>query len=115
MEFMPRSFVSSAATNHGPTLIGVGLAVILAAHLFSGIPLATAISLVGLGSMLTLKVRQQYELLIALNLAFYLSLVALAMLAEFDSRKDIFLLIDISLASVCSFASIYCLFERPLP
>jgi hypothetical protein len=114
MEIMPRSFVSSTATNHGPTFIGTGLAVVLAAHVFAGVPIAAAIALIAWGSMLTLKARQQHEVLIALNLATYLSIVALAMLAEFDSRTDIWLLMDVSLASAFSLTSIICLLDRPL-
>jgi hypothetical protein len=113
MEFMPRSFVSSIATHHGPTLIGIGLAVVLAAQLFSCIPIAAAMALIGWGSILVLKDRHQHEVLLALNLVTYLSIVALAMLAEFDSCKDLLFLIDIFLASAFSFASISCIFGRP--
>ena len=110
---MPRSFVSSA-THHGPTLIGVGLAVVLASQLFAGIPIAAAMGIIAWGSMLTLRARHKNEILISLNLVAYLSIIALAMLAEFESRRDISTLADMFLASALSLRCILCLSGPPV-
>lgn len=97
MEFMPRSFVSSSI-HHGPTFIGVGLVVVLAAHLFSGIPIAAAIAIIGWGSMLTLRERYMYEVVLVLNFAMYTGIVALAIAAQLDLRYDVVTLCDAILA-----------------
>jgi hypothetical protein len=97
MEFMPRSFVLSS-TNHGPTLVGVGLAVVLASQLFAGIPIAAAMALIGLGSMLTLRERHMHELVLVLNFAMYAGIVALAIAAQLNLHYDAVTLCDAILA-----------------
>jgi hypothetical protein len=94
MEFMPRSFVSSTATHHGPTLIGVGLAVVLAAQMFAAIPIAAAIALIGWGSMLTLRERHMHELVLILNFAMYAGVVTVAISAQLNMRYDVMTLCD---------------------
>jgi hypothetical protein len=96
--FMPRSFVSFTATNHGPTLIGVGLAAILASQLFAGIPIAAAMALIAWGSMLTLRERHMHELVFILNFAMYAGIVALAIAAQLNLRYDAVTLCDAILA-----------------
>jgi hypothetical protein len=97
---MPRSFVSSTATHHGPTLIGVGLSLVLAAQVFGGIPVAAAIALIGWGSMLTLRERHMHELVLILNFAMYAGIVALAISAQLNLRYDVVTLCDAILALI---------------
>lgn len=91
-------FVRNTTDNRGPLLIGVGLAVVLAAQLAVAIPIAAAIALIGLGATLTLSRLHHNELLLALNLAMYASLVAVAIPAQFDLRNNLFSLCDAILA-----------------
>jgi hypothetical protein len=98
MEFMPRSFASTAVTNHGPMLIGVGLAVVLAAQLFVGIPIAAAMALIAWGSMLTLRERHMNEVVLVLNFAMYAGIVALGIAAQLNLRYDSVTLCDSVLA-----------------
>jgi hypothetical protein len=99
MEFMPRTFVSSSI-HHGPTFIGIGLAVVLAAQLISAIPVAASIALIGMGSMLTLRERHMHELALALNFAIYAGIVALAISAQLNLRYDVVTLCDAILALI---------------
>jgi hypothetical protein len=99
-----RGFMNTAkttlATHHGPTLLGIGLAVVLAAQLFAGIPIAAAITLIGWGSMLTLRERHMHELVLVLNFATYAGVVALAIAAQLNLRYDVMTLADAILALV---------------
>lgn len=86
------------ANHHGPTLIGVGLAVVLASHLFSGVPIAAAMALIAWGSMLTLRERHMHEVVLVLNFAMYAGIVALAIATEFDLNYGVATLGDAFLA-----------------
>ena len=105
---MPRAFSSESisADNRGPLLIGVGLAVVLAAQLWPVLPLAAAIAMIGWGATLTLKRHHHNELLLALNLVVYSSLTGLAILAELSLRSDLLVLVDESLALVLGLSSL---------
>lgn len=83
---MPRAFFSDSifADNRGPLFMGMGLAIVLMAQLCPVIPLAAAISLIGLGATHTLKRSQNNELLLTLNLVIYASLAALAVAAQLN-------------------------------
>jgi hypothetical protein len=87
------------ADQRGPLLIGAGLTIVLTAQLLSAIPLATAISLIGLGAMLTIK-HHRNQLLLALNFAIYASLVALAITAQTNLHNNLLVQCDAILAIV---------------
>jgi hypothetical protein len=91
---------TTTTTHHGPTLLGVGLAVVLASQVFAAIPIAAAIALIGWGSMLTLRERHTHELVLILNFAMYAGIVALAIAAQFNLRYDVVTLADAILALV---------------
>jgi hypothetical protein len=91
---------TTTATHHGPTFIGIGLAVVLATQLISGIPIAAAIALIGMGSMLTLRERGMHELVLILNFAMYAGIVALAIAGQLNLRYEVVTLADAILALV---------------
>jgi hypothetical protein len=99
---MPRAFFSESilTDNRGPLLMGCGLAFVLAAQLWSMIPLAAAIALIGLGATFTLQRRHPNELLLALNFAVYVSLVALAIVAQMNLHNNLLTQCDAILAIV---------------
>jgi hypothetical protein len=82
------------ATHHGPTLIGLGLIVVLAAQVVPGIPLATGIALIGLGATHSLLERRQHEIVLVTNLCVYLSLAILAIGAQFHAHTSVLNIID---------------------
>jgi hypothetical protein len=85
-----RRFDSSHVTQYserGPLFIGIGLAIVLLAHLWPAIPIAAAIGLVGLGATQTLSAGARHELLLPLNGLMYVALVALAVAAQFEMRS----------------------------
>lgn len=104
---MPRAFFSESITadHRGPLLIGTGLAIVLAAQLWPAIPLAAAISLIGLGATLTLQ-RRHHELLLALNITIYASLVALAISAQINLHDNLLTQCDAILAIILIVAAI---------
>jgi hypothetical protein len=91
---------TTTATHHGPTLLGIGLTVVLAAQLFAGIPIAAAIALIGWGSMLALRERGMHELVLILNFTMYAAVVTLDIAAQFNLRYDVMALADAILALV---------------
>lgn len=95
---MLRARTLTNVTNNGQLAIGVGLAVVLAAQLWSGIPLAAAIALIGFGATLTLIEQRQHSLLLALNLALYGLIALLAIGAQFDIHLSILTSLDAVLA-----------------
>jgi hypothetical protein len=99
MEFMPRTFVSSSI-HHGPTFIGIGLAVVLASQVFAAVPVAAAIALIGMGSMLTLRERHMHELVLIFNFAMYATLVAMTIAAQLNMHYDVVTLADAIVALV---------------
>ncbi len=98
---MPRAlpFPHIAADQRGPLLIGAGLTVVLAAQLFSEIPLAAAMALIGSGATLTLATEHRHALLLPLNLCVYVSLAALAVAAQFHARLNAWTIADAMLAA----------------
>jgi hypothetical protein len=98
--------VQNNTDNRGPLLIGVGLAIVLAAPLWPAIPLAAAIALIGLGATLTLKQsRHHNELLLALNFAIYASITAVAIAAQMDLRTNLLTQCDAILAIILTVAA----------
>jgi hypothetical protein len=99
---MPRAFFSESITTNqrGPLFIGAGLVIILAAQLWPTIPLAAAITLIGLGATLTLKRHHHNELLLVLNFAIYASLVALAITAQMNLHNNLLTQCDAILAII---------------
>lgn len=93
---MSRARISTvvAPDHRGTICIGVGLAVVLAAQIWSAIPLATAIAVIGLGATLTLAERRQRQLLLHLNLLIYTALVSLAIAAQLHARVNVATLCD---------------------
>ena len=87
------------ATHHGPTLIGLGLIVVLAAQMVPGIPLASGIAIIGLGATHTLMERRQHEMVLVANLCVYLSLAILAIGAQFHAPLSALSIIDAFLAA----------------
>jgi len=67
----------------GPALIAAGMAVVLTALLWPGVPIAAAVLLIGYGALLTVFARPgRQELLGLVNLAVYASLGCLAVAAQ---------------------------------
>ena len=104
---MLRAFLSKpiATHNHGPLLIGTGLAIVLAAQFLPAIPLATAIALIGIGATLTLERNHHGELLLALNFVIYAALVALAITAQMNLRDTPLTQCDAVIAVVLTIAA----------
>lgn len=100
---MPRVFDFNGliAQQHGPSLIGIGLAVVLAAQAFPVIPIAAAIAFIGLGATQALSLRHQRELLL-MNALIYIPLVLLAVTAQWDARLDLLTIIDAIVAAAMS-------------
>jgi len=93
---------------NGPTLIVTGMAVVLLAMLWPGVPIAAAVMLIGSGAMATIFARPgRQELLGLIGLAVYASLGCLAVAAQTHDglngpaeRVGSMVLIDHALAAV---------------
>ena len=69
----------------GNLLIGLGLALIVAAQFWTALPVVTAIALIGRGALLTLQSRPRsarQDTLAVVNLSVYSTLVCLAIVAQ---------------------------------
>ncbi len=70
-------------SKNGPALIAAGMMVVLTAILWPGVPIASAVMLIGYGAMLTVFARSgRQELLGLMSLAVYASLGCLAVAAQ---------------------------------
>ena len=79
MALAPQLFGKQA----GPSLIGLGLSVVLAAHVWSSVPIAAAIMLIGYGATVSSLGRiGNQELLGLLNLTVYATLGCLTVAAQ---------------------------------
>jgi hypothetical protein len=68
---MPHSSLTLDTDRRGAALIGVGLTVVVAAHLVAGVPIAAATVLIGWGTLLTVASRPHGGPLAMLNLPVY--------------------------------------------
>ena len=83
--FRPYLWFRQSLWQRGPALIGLGLLVIVAAPLWTALPVVTAIALIGRGAVLTLQSSPRttrQDSLIVVNLAVYSTLVGLAIVAQ---------------------------------
>ncbi|QEG37950.1 hypothetical protein [Bythopirellula goksoeyrii] len=105
----------------GPVLIGTGLAVVLAAQLWPGIPIAAAIALIGCGATyvshkaatagLADSLRHQRWRLCG-SLLVYGALVGLAVGAELDLRFNTIFVADALLALLLLLSAVQSVFHR---
>jgi hypothetical protein len=68
---MPFSSLSLESSKRGAALIGVGLAVVVAAQFKAGVPIAAAIVLIGWGTLISIASRPRSGGLALLNLPVY--------------------------------------------
>lgn len=107
--------------NHGPLIIGAGLVVVLAAQIWTGVPIAAAIALVGCGATCVLQkaatvgpensLRHQRWRLCG-SLLVYAALVGLAIGAELHLRLDPIFLADALLAILVLLYATHAVFQR---
>lgn len=93
--FRASSHAPIRADHRGPLLIAGGLTVVLVAQLWPMIPVAAAISLIGLGATVTLARRPQSEPVLVVNIVVYGALTLLAVGAQLDIRYDALTLCDV--------------------
>ena len=104
---MPSSLLTLDTDRRGAALIGVGLIVVVAAHLVAGVPIAAATVLIGWGALLTVATRPHGGQLAMLNLPVYgclgsfaIASQTLAALGSDVGRLSLPLLVDHALALV---------------
>lgn len=99
---MNRTHISTVPTPdlRGPILIGIGLTTVLAAQIWTTIPLASAMAVIGLGATFTLRERQQHELVLQFNLLVYAAIVSFTIGAQFYPRANFVTLLDAAAAFV---------------
>lgn len=91
--------------NLGPICIGIGLAVVIFAQLLPMVPIAAAISLIGLGATITLTAQRQHSLILLLNFITYAVLVIWVVGMQLHARPHIAVFVDVLLASAITLAT----------
>ncbi len=93
-------------SQRGPLLIAGGLAWVLLAQLWPGLPFVSALVLIGCGTSMQLADRKRSNLILA-NLAAYTSVVSLAIAAQWDlvlkpvtGHLEVVMLVDHAVAIV---------------
>jgi len=112
---MHKNWSLTVQTDRGPLLIGTGLAIILAAQVLPGIPVAAAFALIGWGTTRVMcqqpETRHQRWRLCG-SLLVYGALVGLAVGAELDLRFDAVFVADALLAVLLLLSAIHSVFQR---
>ncbi|NOY40393.1 MAG: hypothetical protein GXP26_00965 [Planctomycetes bacterium] len=86
---MPRPLSLRMPHSRGPAFIGVGLIVVLVAHLYPAVPIAAAMMLIGWGATQILGAgNNRNRLLLAINLAVYAALGCFVIAAQTHSALN---------------------------
>lgn len=108
-------------THSGPLLIGTGLAIILAAQIGPGIPIAAAIALIGCGATVVMQKAATVGRALHFrhqrwwhggSLLIYAALVGLAAGAQLDLRRDALYISDAVVAIVLLLGATHIAFQR---
>lgn len=108
-------------SQRGHALIALGVFIILAAQLWSSLPVVAAIALIGRGAVLTLQQQprtSRQDSLVVISLSIYGTLVCLAIVAQSNavlqhaSRVSLLMLLDHALAIVLSLGLVCSVFTR---